>query len=77
MTDTDGEPSDLNINDYAYNTSRAVPVYDADGNYWSYLRSTSASATSTGDSYPFNILEDMENSYRKAEEQQRDGACRR
>ncbi len=65
VTDTDGEPSDLNINDYAYNTSRAVPVYDADGNYWSYLRSTSASATSTGDSYPFNILEDMENSYRK------------
>ena len=65
VTDTDGEPSDLKINDYAYNTSRAVPVYDADGNYWSYLRSTSASATSTGDSYPFNILEDMENSYRK------------
>ncbi len=64
VTDTDGEPSDLNINDYAYNTSRAVPVYAADGNYWS-LRSTSASATSTGDSYPFNILEDMENSYRK------------
>lgn len=77
VTDTDGEPSDLNINDYAYNTSRAVPVYDADGNYWSYLRSTSASATSTGDSYPFNILEDMGEQLPQAEEQQRDGACRR
>lgn len=64
VTDTDGEPTDLNINDYAYNTSRAVPAYNEDGGYWSYLRGSSVTSNE-GDTYPFNILEDMENSYRQ------------
>ena len=54
-------PSDVDVVGYAYNTSRAVPAYNADGSLWHYLRSES-DVEETYDYYPFNIIEDMQNS---------------
>lgn len=43
--------------DYAYNTSRAIPAYNADGSYYKYLK-----AGSVTDWYGFSILQELENS---------------
>lgn len=41
---------------YAYNTSRAIPVYDKDGNYYYYKKSVGLHK------YNYNILNELENS---------------
>ncbi len=53
-------PNEIKLMDYAYNTSRAVPVYNPDGSLWYY------NAGRGGDGYtvPFNILNDRDNSSR-------------
>lgn len=51
--------SSLNPIDYAYNTSRAIPAFNADGTYAPYKKSAH-------DSYiNYNILNELENSYQK------------
>lgn len=52
----DYNPSDLNVLDYAYKTSRTVPAYNADGTPWFYKRSSGYL------SYDFNIMHEMDNS---------------
>ena len=54
-------PSDVNVIGYAYNTNRAVPARNEDGSLWHYLRSEN-DADQTYDFYPFNIIEDVNNS---------------
>ena len=54
-------PSDINLMGYAYNTSRAVPSRGEDGSLFYYLRSE-PDVEDTYFYYPFNIIEDMENS---------------
>lgn len=44
--------------DYAYNTSRTIPAYDDEGNYFYYNRSVSIYT-----SWKYNILNELENSY--------------
>ena len=44
--------------DYAYNTSRTIPAYDDEGNYFYYNRSVSIYS-----SWKYNILNELENSY--------------
>lgn len=53
----DYNQSSINPVDYAYNTSRTIPVYDKDGNYLYYKPET--------DDYNYNILNELENSYTK------------
>jgi TonB-linked SusC/RagA family outer membrane protein len=55
-----------NVNpiDYAYNTSRAIPAYNADGSYYYYKKAVSMSGVSTG-YLNYNILNELDNSYTK------------
>ena len=54
------KPSDVGAMTYAYQTSRAVPAYDDEGNYWYYRRGISG-ASHRG--VRFNILEDIANTF--------------
>lgn len=64
----DYAPTDLDVMEYAYTTSRAIPATNADGSYWYYDREASTTVTDAGsDVYPFNIMEDIENSYFKVD----------
>ena len=45
--------------DYAYNTSRAIPAYEEDGDYEFYQRQSTRSALKT---FRFNMLHELENS---------------
>jgi len=47
---------DNNPIDYAYNTSRAIPAYNADGSYYRYLKS------GTQGYYGYSILNELDNS---------------
>lgn len=54
--------SELNPIDYAYNTSRAIPAYNADGSYAFYQKAYTA--TNVGSGYlGYNILNELDNSY--------------
>ena len=53
-------PQDIGVTNYAYNTSRAVPARDENGELWYYDR---ANRDDSKDTYPFNILNDIENSW--------------
>lgn len=53
-------PSDVNLMNYAYNTSRAVPLYDEEGELWEYNK-----VGSDGGSYGFNILTERDNSHQR------------
>ncbi|MBQ8711458.1 MAG: SusC/RagA family TonB-linked outer membrane protein [Prevotella sp.] len=55
--------SSLNPLDYAYNTSRAIPVYGADGDYAYYQRYNGT----YGGYYAFNMLNELDNSYNQQE----------
>ena len=46
---------EVNLIDYAYNTSRCIPAYNADGSYYYYKKSS-------GNYYNYNILNENENS---------------
>lgn len=57
------DQSDVNPINYAYNTSRVIPAYNADGTYYYYKK------TSGGNSaYSYNILNELDNSYMKQSE---------
>jgi TonB-linked SusC/RagA family outer membrane protein len=45
---------------YAYTTSRCIPAYDSDGLYYYYKKKVSSSK-----SYDYNVLNELENSYKK------------
>lgn len=45
---------------YAYTTSRVIPAYDADGNYYYYNRERSNDYT-----YKYNVLNELDNSYNR------------
>lgn len=47
--------SEIGVIDYAYNTSRCIPAYDSDGQYYYYKTAS--------DNYNFNILNELENSH--------------
>ena len=47
-------PEELNVMSYAYSMSRAIPLRDQEGELWYYKKN----------GYPFNIINDMENSSR-------------
>lgn len=49
---------DISPIDYAYNTSRVIPVYGEDGSFFYYKKES----TGTG-AYDFNILNELDNSY--------------
>ena len=51
-------PSDIGLQDYAYNTSRAVPAYDENGDLLFYQRQGNQSRFF----YPFNVLNERDNS---------------
>lgn len=53
---------DINVLDYAYNTSRAIPAY-TNGEYAYYKKAS----TSSLDYYNYNILNELDNSYNKQE----------
>lgn len=53
-------PQEVNLMNYAYNTSRAVPLYDEQGQLWEYSK-----VGSDGGSYGFNILTERDNSYQR------------
>ncbi len=53
---------DLAPMDYAYNASRAIPAYAADGNYYFYNKSISSDNTTR---WQYNILNELENSYKQ------------
>lgn len=47
--------SGISVIDYAYTTSRTIPVYDESGQYYYYRPTT--------DDYNFNILNELDNSF--------------
>lgn len=49
--------SGISVIDYAYTTSRTIPVYDESGQYYYYRPTT--------DDYNFNILNELDNSFSK------------
>lgn len=49
----------VNTIDYAYNTSRVIPAYNADGTYFYYKSNAEQGA------YNYNVLNELENSYNK------------
>ena len=52
-------PSDIGLQDYAYNTSRAVPAYTEEGDLLYYQRNSSSQSRFF---YPFNVLNERDNS---------------
>lgn len=54
------QASDVNLINYAYNTSRAIPAYNADGSYYYYKKHGTTTAAS--DWYDYNILSENDNS---------------
>lgn len=60
MNDREYNASGINPIDYAYNTSRAIPAYEADGTYAYYQKYVSPFGYLN-----YNILNELENSYTK------------
>ena len=54
---TDRPHTSIDLYDYAYNTSRAIPAYDDDGNYFFYAESNGYNST-----LPFNIFNELDHS---------------
>lgn len=54
------QAGDVNLINYAYNTSRAIPAYNADGSYYYYKKYGTSSAGNGW--YDYNILSENENS---------------
>ncbi|WP_294142295.1 SusC/RagA family TonB-linked outer membrane protein [uncultured Sanguibacteroides sp.] len=52
-------PSETGVMDYAYKTSRAVPIYDNEGKLWYYSRLGDVSSI---EGLPFNIINERNNS---------------
>ena len=50
--------TELSPIDYAYNTSRTIPAYDSDGNYYTYKKNTLSSGA-----YDYSFLNELDNSY--------------
>ena len=63
QNDRNYNASEVNPTDYAYNTSRAIPAYNADGSYYYYKKSTGTVAGYLN----YNILNELENSGQKQE----------
>lgn len=59
-------PNEIAPMDYAYNTSRAIPAYNADGTY-NYYQRQPMTYSGTGNYYNYNILNEIDNSYNKQE----------
>lgn len=57
----DHTPSDVGLTDYAYNASRAVPLYNEDGSLYYYPKKQNSSDIQSW----FNILNERDNSYEK------------
>lgn len=55
----------LNLMDYAYNTTRALPAYNPDGTLYYYDRSGYGGLNRSSNLFSFNILNEIENSYNK------------
>ena len=54
------QASDVNLINYAYNTSRAIPAYNADGSYYYYKKY--GTSTPGSDWYDYNIMSENDNS---------------
>ena len=52
------QTSGINIIEYAYSTSRALPAYNEDGSRWFYMKGSTPTT-----SYPFNMENEMEKTY--------------
>ena len=52
VQDKSYNPSELGVMNYAYKMTRAIPLYNEDGTYYTYHQNQ----------YPFNIMQEMENS---------------
>lgn len=57
VSDKDYTPGNVGVMSYAYNTSRAVPLYNQDGSLWYYQRPKGAALECE-----FNILNEVDNS---------------
>lgn len=58
-------PTELNVLNYAYNTSRAIPAYGEDGEPYYYYKFYSRGDADVSNRLGFNILNEMENSSQK------------
>ena len=67
ITSRDYYQEDLAPMDYAYKTSRAIPAYDENGEYYYYKKKPAS--TRDGSYYNFNILNELENSSHEQEGQ--------
>lgn len=56
--------SEINPTDYAYNTSRTIPAYNADGSYSFYKKYTGMMSAGY---LNYNIMNELDNSYQKQE----------
>lgn len=65
VSDKNHLPGDINAMDYAYNTTRALPAYDKDGSYFYFhpLNSTLYGTGRGGNSFRYNILNEIDNSH--------------
>lgn len=56
-------PSNVKALDYAYESSRAIPAYNADGTYWYYQNHAYSigQASRPSDMYNYNILNEIDN----------------
>ena len=52
VQDKSYNPTELGVMNYGYKMTRAIPLYNEDGSYYTYNK----------DYYPFNIVQEMENS---------------
>ena len=64
VSERDYYPEEIAPMDYAYTTSRAIPAYDDNGDYYYYLRKTGEDNFTE---YHYNILNELDNSSYKQE----------
>ena len=64
VSERDYYPEEIAPMDYAYTTSRAIPAYDDNGDYYYYLRKTGEDNFTE---YNYNILNELDNSSYKQE----------
>ncbi|MEY8592955.1 SusC/RagA family TonB-linked outer membrane protein [Butyricimonas hominis] len=62
-------PSDVGLMDFAYNTSRAIPVYNEDGSLYFYPKKMVMGGDNAGEAW-FNILNERDNSYENIDKNQ-------
>ena len=56
------QAGDVNLINYAYNTSRVIPAYNADGSYHFYKKHSNYKSSNSSDYFNYNILNEDENS---------------